>query len=97
MAALPTQDLRFTAAELAAKVGGELLGPGGIGITNLDTVADAGPSTLTFVGDLAHARALAGSRAGAAVVTRTLAKEVAAGDARAIAARSSSSTTPTGR
>ena len=84
MAALPTQDLRFTAAEFAAKVGGELLGPGGIEVTNLDPVADAGPSTLTFVGDLAHARALAGSRAGAAVVTRTLAKEVTAGDARAI-------------
>ncbi len=75
---------RFTAAELAAKVAGELIGPGDVEIRGLDTVAEAEASTLTFVGDLAHARALAASRAGAAVVTRTLAKEVAPDGRRAI-------------
>lgn len=75
---------RFTSADLAAKVGGELVGPADVVIDGLDTVADAGASTLTFVGDLAHARALGASRAGAAVVTRNLAKELATDARRAI-------------
>jgi len=84
VATAPVQDLRFTAAELALKVGGELLGPGDIEIHGLDTVAEADGSTLTFVGDLAHARALASSRAGAAVVTRTFSKDVTPAGRRAI-------------
>jgi UDP-3-O-[3-hydroxymyristoyl] glucosamine N-acyltransferase len=75
---------RFTSAELAAKVGGELLGPADLEIRGLDTVAEADGATLTFVGDLAHARSLATSAAGAAIVTRTLAKEVAPAERRAI-------------
>jgi len=73
-----------TVADLARLVGGEILGPDGLEIRGLATVADATEADLTFVGDLAHARALAASRAGAAMVSRSLAKEVAPTERRAI-------------
>jgi UDP-3-O-[3-hydroxymyristoyl] glucosamine N-acyltransferase len=67
----------FTVADIAARVGGELIATspdvGSREITGLQTVQDATESDLTFVGDEAHAKAWASSRAGAAVVSRSLA------------------------
>lgn len=71
-------------AELAQRVGGEVLGPGNSPITGLQTVQDASPGELTFVGDEHHARFWATSRASAAVVSKSLLKSVASTDDRSV-------------
>jgi UDP-3-O-[3-hydroxymyristoyl] glucosamine N-acyltransferase len=63
-------------SEVAALVGGSLVGPGTGAVTGLQTVQDAGASDLTFIGDEHHARLWATSRALAAVVSQSLAASV---------------------
>ncbi len=74
----------FTVADLATRVGGELLGPGNSVITGLQTVHDAKTGDLTFVGDDYHAKAWPTSSASVAVVSRTLESLVQPTEDRAI-------------
>lgn len=54
---------RFTAAELAERVGGRLEGDPSLSIDGLETVEKAGESQLTFIGDEKHAERWADSNA----------------------------------
>jgi UDP-3-O-[3-hydroxymyristoyl] glucosamine N-acyltransferase len=74
----------FTVGELAERVSGELRGPADIRIRGLETVHDAEPGQLTFVGSETYARAWPESRASGAVVSRSCADAVAASDDRAV-------------
>lgn len=55
-------------AELAAKVGGELVGDGGIEIRGLASAEDAGPGDVTFLSNPRYEAAVAGTRASAVIV-----------------------------
>ncbi len=67
-----------TAAALAEWLGGEVVGRADLPIRGLNALADAGPDEVTFIADDKHAARWGASRAGAAVVTRSL--EVAGHD-----------------
>lgn len=60
--------MTVTVRELAAAVGGELLGDGDLPITDARTLAEARPGDITFVEDDRHLAAWEASRASAAVV-----------------------------
>lgn len=85
----PSSPATWTVAEIAERVGGEIANPSGdaavaaqlgaIVVRGLQTVQDAGEGDLTFVGDEFHARAWSGSKASAAVVSRSLAEQTLAG------------------
>lgn len=60
----------YTAASIAAHLGGELLGPGEVRILGAQSLDDAGRDQITFITDLRSARRWNSSAAGAAVVTR---------------------------
>jgi UDP-3-O-[3-hydroxymyristoyl] glucosamine N-acyltransferase len=77
-APMPAPSLSFTLAEIASRVGGELIGAGSGErlIIGLQTVQEAGEGDLTFIGDEHHAKAWATSGATAAVVSRSLAETV---------------------
>jgi UDP-3-O-[3-hydroxymyristoyl] glucosamine N-acyltransferase len=87
---MSSQPLAFSVADIASRVGGEIMAPhdgdvaalGRLSITGLQTVHDAAPGDLTFVGDEAHAKAWQTSRATAAVVSRSLGEQVSAGAPR---------------
>jgi UDP-3-O-[3-hydroxymyristoyl] glucosamine N-acyltransferase len=78
--------LSFSVADLAARVKGELHGRDQIPIGGLDTVQDAEPGELTFIGDEHHAKLWPASRASAAIVSRKVAAALVptAGAERAI-------------
>jgi UDP-3-O-[3-hydroxymyristoyl] glucosamine N-acyltransferase len=88
MSSTATPFVTFSVPDLASRVGGELVharGAEGLpAISGLQTVQDAGPGDLTFIGDDHHAKAWASSKATAAVVSRSLASSVAATDDRAV-------------
>lgn len=65
----------YTVLELAARVNGDLRGSGDPRIVGLNTVHEAGPGELTFVGSELHARAWTNGQASAAVVSRSLAEQ----------------------
>lgn len=71
---------RWTAAELARAVGGEVRGDGGAVVTALDGIERAGPGALTFVREAKYLALWPSSRAAAALVTRRVWQE-AGGDA----------------
>lgn len=61
-----------TAAELAERTGGTLVGDGSREVDSLETVDKAGPTSLTFVGDTKWARSWATSRAGTVIVNENV-------------------------
>ena len=61
-----------TTADLAGLVGGDLEGNAGLEIDGIETLGDAGPGDLTFIGDARHARRWAASEATVALVDRGL-------------------------
>lgn len=60
------------AADVATLLGGSLEGPGSLPVRGLAALDDATEDQATFIADEPHARRWAASRAGVAVVTRTL-------------------------
>ncbi len=60
--------MRRRLADLAALVGGEVRGDGGLGITGVATLAEAGPDQLSFVTNARYRRQAETSRAGALLV-----------------------------
>ncbi len=66
----------LTTAKLRDLLSAELRGSDAVEINWLSTVTEAKPTDLTFARDTANARALAGSKAGAAIVTRSVIAEV---------------------
>ena len=58
----------FTAAELAARVSGQLVGECTTRFTGARPLAQAGPNDVSFVADADHERAMASTRAGLLVV-----------------------------
>ena len=61
----------FTTQAIAAAVDGRLVGPGDLAITGLDTVADAGPGDLTFLGSAVYAQKWPRCKASAALVSNS--------------------------
>ncbi|MFP4144686.1 MAG: UDP-3-O-(3-hydroxymyristoyl)glucosamine N-acyltransferase [Phycisphaeraceae bacterium] len=59
-----------TAREIADAVDGDLIGPAGVELTGVESLADARPGQLTFIGEPAWAADWPRSRASAALVTR---------------------------
>ncbi len=59
----------LTAAEVAARVGGTLVGDGTAVASGIATLATASSSDLSFCGEMRYAAALAASRAGVVLVT----------------------------
>ena len=62
-------DLVITTGELALKLGAELVGPGDLSLSRLDTLDAAGEGAITFIRDQAFADRWAASRATAALVS----------------------------
>ena len=60
----------YKTAELAERVGGELIGRSDLGIEGVDALQDASDRQITFIADKAHAHQWAGARAAAAVISR---------------------------
>ncbi len=58
----------LTTAEIAAMVGGTVLGPGDLVIRGLAKIEDAGPDEVTFVANARYFKQLMTTRAGAALV-----------------------------
>ena len=59
----------LTAAEVAARTGGTLVGDGSAVVSGIATLSTASPSDLSFCGDARYSAALASSRAGVLLVT----------------------------
>lgn len=74
----------WIAADLAERLGAEIRGAGGVALTHIAGIDDAGPDALTFIRDARYAARWAGSRAGAAIVTRGLEAGLDPGVARAL-------------
>lgn len=74
--------MSWTVQQIAELVDGELQGPPGVAIASMQTVTEAGPDQLTFIGDDKYARGWASSRARAALVRRGL--DLTPGDHRAL-------------
>ena len=68
----------ITTQEIAARVGGELNGPGDVLITGVDRVEVAKPDQITFIRDARHAGGWSTSRAGALLLTRGVSLETLA-------------------
>lgn len=62
----------FTVEQIAAKVGGQVLGSGEIAISGIDAIDHAGPGDLTFVRDARRAAAWPGAKAGAVLANADL-------------------------
>ena len=60
--------MELTLAELAARVGGEVEGDGGLRIEGVAALEDAGPAQLSFFSNKKYRKAFEASRAGAVVV-----------------------------
>lgn len=75
MSTAPLTSAPLTTAELRDLLDAELRGSGSVEITWLNTISDAKPCELTFARDTANARLLAGSKAGAAIVSKSVAHE----------------------
>jgi UDP-3-O-[3-hydroxymyristoyl] glucosamine N-acyltransferase len=58
----------FTLAELAARIGGEVVGEGSLSIAGVAPIETAGPDQLSFFANKKYRRAFEASRAGAVVV-----------------------------
>lgn len=65
-------DLSITSGELAAMLGGALVGPPSITLTGIQPLGDAGPGDLSFVRTSAYAKDAPASRAGALLVARSV-------------------------
>lgn len=65
----------FTTQDIAARVSGELVGPGGLMIRGVEHLDAAGPEQITFIRDAQHAAAWLSSKAGAVLVSRGTAVE----------------------
>jgi UDP-3-O-[3-hydroxymyristoyl] glucosamine N-acyltransferase len=63
--------VRFTVAELAGRLGGEVEGDATASLVGVCGLEDAGPEHLSFLANRKYARALGTSRAGAVLVDRT--------------------------
>ncbi len=59
-----------TVGDIAQRVSGEIVGPRDLRVTGLNTLEEAGPGDLSFIGSPKHAALWPGSRAVAALVTR---------------------------
>jgi len=64
------QRILFTAGELGARLGAEVIGDDGLALTALDAIEGAGPSTLSFIRDARRLAQWRASRCGAALVSR---------------------------
>ncbi len=64
--------MRLTVAQLAQRIGAELVGDGSVQISAVGGVEAAGDSNITFVTDGRHIAALERSRAGAVIVARRI-------------------------
>ncbi len=62
--------MMYTAGQIAERVGGQLNGPAGLELTGLNTVDEAGPGDLTFIGDERYAAKWPACSASAALVKR---------------------------
>jgi UDP-3-O-[3-hydroxymyristoyl] glucosamine N-acyltransferase len=58
----------MTAAEIARFLGGKLIGDGGVRISGVAKIEEAGPGDLSFVANVKYARFLSETRAGAVLV-----------------------------
>lgn len=74
----------FDTQSIAAATDGQLIGPGDIAITGLDTVDDAGPGDLTFIGNAVYAQKWPRSRASAALINASIDPRPEPGDGRAL-------------
>lgn len=72
MSAAPGSTTTWTTGDLARLLGAELIGPGDIALSGLDPMEAAGPSSLTFIRSAQFLAKWNSSRAGAALVTRSL-------------------------
>ncbi|TVQ63324.1 MAG: UDP-3-O-(3-hydroxymyristoyl)glucosamine N-acyltransferase [Phycisphaerales bacterium] len=79
---LETGRAGWTTGELARRLNAELRGPSDLAITRVEGIDRADESTLTFVRDAKHVASWERSRAGAAVVSRSI--EVVPGPGRAV-------------
>lgn len=64
------EQLTYTAAELADRLGGRLRGPGDVVINGVNSLADADSSQITFITSASYARQWDRSKAAAALVTQ---------------------------
>lgn len=74
----------LTAAEVAALVGGTLIGQGDVPLTGVASLARAGPADLTFAASRAHGESLQACRAGAVIVSPELARRLGGPAARIV-------------
>jgi UDP-3-O-[3-hydroxymyristoyl] glucosamine N-acyltransferase len=65
----------FTSAQLAALLGAELIGSPSVPLSTIASLDDATPTALTFIRDARYAHKWPSSRAGAALVTRSITVE----------------------
>ena len=73
--------MMFTAGQIAERVGGRLIGPGAVTLTGVNTVDDAGPGDLTFLGDDRYAAKWSGCGASAALMKKGLTVDTSSCDA----------------
>ncbi len=77
-AAPDTPGVKATSGELAAMLKGELIGPADVVLSGFGPIEMAGPTDLTFIRNDRYAHQWGGSRAGAAVVSRSVQRPAAA-------------------
>ncbi len=75
---------RYTATELAQKVGGVLRGPGDTAITGLNSLDEAGPGDITFITTSAYAADWARSKASAVLISNSVESAIDKADARPV-------------
>jgi len=68
----PERSLRID--KLAAKLAGELVGDGSVELSGLSSLADAGPSDITFFSDFRYRKMLESTRAGALITKEPVSK-----------------------
>ncbi|MBW8000711.1 MAG: UDP-3-O-(3-hydroxymyristoyl)glucosamine N-acyltransferase [Planctomycetes bacterium] len=64
--------MQLTIFEIAEQIGGEVVGDGSGKIESVSAIASAGSSNITFVSDKKHAKSIAGSGAGAVIVSEPI-------------------------
>lgn len=74
----------FDTQSIAVATGGDLIGSGDIQITGLDTLDDAGPGDLTFIGTAVYAQKWPRSHASAALINASIEPRPEPGEGRAL-------------
>jgi UDP-3-O-[3-hydroxymyristoyl] glucosamine N-acyltransferase len=70
--------MRLTVAEIVARLGGQAVGDAALAIDRIATLAEAGPSHISFLANPRYRAQLASTRAGCVIVAPAFAEEAAA-------------------